>query len=40
VPKHLAVLQAVDLVLARADGRHRWYRVNGPAMQDLVRETA
>ena len=35
VSKHLGVLRAVDLVLVRADGRHRWYRVNGPALQPI-----
>ena len=41
VSKHLGVLRSVDLVRVRADGRHRWYRVNGPAIlpiQDWVRE--
>jgi DNA-binding transcriptional ArsR family regulator len=41
VSKHLAVLRDVDVVRVRADGRHRWYRVNGPALQpihDWVRE--
>ncbi len=35
VSKHLGVLRAVDLVSVRADGRHRWYRVNGPALQPI-----
>jgi DNA-binding transcriptional ArsR family regulator len=35
VSKHLAVLRAVDLVLVRVDGRHRWYRVNGAALQPI-----
>ena len=35
VSKHLAVLRAVGLVLVRADGRHRWYRVNGPALKPV-----
>src|SRR3954451_14115391 len=35
VSKHLAVLRAVDLVLVRVDGRHRWYRVNGPALKPV-----
>ena len=35
VSKHLGVLRAVGLVSARADGRHRWYRVNGPALQPI-----
>ena len=41
VSKHLGVLRSVDLVRVRADGRHRWYRVNEPALlpiQDWVRE--
>ena len=35
VSKHLAVLRQVGLVLVRKDGRHRWYRVNGPALQPI-----
>ena len=35
VSKHLGVLRAVDLVDVRADGRHRWYRVNGPALRPV-----
>ncbi|MGI9029756.1 MAG: ArsR/SmtB family transcription factor [Ilumatobacteraceae bacterium] len=35
VSKHLGVLRAVGLVFVRADGRHRWYRVNGPALQPI-----
>ncbi len=35
VSKHLGVLRAVDLVHVRADGRRRWYRVNGPALQPV-----
>jgi DNA-binding transcriptional ArsR family regulator len=35
VSKHLGVLRAVDLVSVRIDGRHRWYRVNGPALQPV-----
>jgi DNA-binding transcriptional ArsR family regulator len=35
VSKHLGVLRAVDLVLVRVDGRHRWYRVNGPALRPV-----
>jgi DNA-binding transcriptional ArsR family regulator len=35
VSKHLGVLRAVDLVSVRADGRHRWYRVNGPALKPV-----
>jgi DNA-binding transcriptional ArsR family regulator len=33
--KHLGVLRAVDLVHVRIDGRHRWYRVNGPALRPI-----
>jgi DNA-binding transcriptional ArsR family regulator len=35
VSKHLGVLRAVDLVQVRVDGRHRWYRVNGPALKPI-----
>ncbi|TSE00729.1 winged helix-turn-helix transcriptional regulator [Skermania sp. ID1734] len=35
VSKHLGVLRAVDLVLVRTDGRHRVYRVNGPALRPI-----
>ncbi|MBA3318754.1 MAG: winged helix-turn-helix transcriptional regulator [Gemmatimonadales bacterium] len=35
VSKHLGVLRAVGLVLARTDGRHRWYRVNGPGLKPI-----
>jgi DNA-binding transcriptional ArsR family regulator len=35
VSKHLGVLRAVGLVHVRVDGRHRWYRVNGPALQPI-----
>ena len=35
VSKHLGVLRAVGLVLVRNDGRHRWYRVNGPALKPI-----
>ena len=35
VSKHLGVLRSVGLVLVRADGRHRWYRVNGPALKPV-----
>jgi DNA-binding transcriptional ArsR family regulator len=35
VSKHLAVLRAVGLVLVRADGKRRWYRVNGPALKPV-----
>jgi DNA-binding transcriptional ArsR family regulator len=35
VSKHLAVLRTVGLVSVRADGRRRWYRVNGPVLQPV-----
>jgi DNA-binding transcriptional ArsR family regulator len=35
VSKHLAVLRAVELVSVRADGRRRWYRINGPAIRPV-----
>ncbi|HYD09440.1 MAG TPA: metalloregulator ArsR/SmtB family transcription factor [Acidimicrobiales bacterium] len=35
VSKHLAVLRAVGLVAVRADGRHRWYRLNGTALRSV-----
>jgi DNA-binding transcriptional ArsR family regulator len=35
VSKHLGVLRTVGLVLVRVDGRHRWYRVNGPALRPI-----
>jgi DNA-binding transcriptional ArsR family regulator len=35
VSKHLGVLRAVGLVLVRADGKRRWYRVNGPALKPI-----
>jgi DNA-binding transcriptional ArsR family regulator len=35
VSKHLGVLRAVGLVRVRAEGRHRWYRVNGPALKPI-----
>jgi DNA-binding transcriptional ArsR family regulator len=35
VSKHLGVLRAVGLVSARVDGKHRWYRVNGPALRPI-----
>jgi DNA-binding transcriptional ArsR family regulator len=35
VSKHLGVLRAVGLVLVRVDGRHHWYRVNGPKLQPI-----
>jgi DNA-binding transcriptional ArsR family regulator len=33
--KHLGVLRAVDLVRVRAEGRHRFYRINGPALRPI-----
>ena len=35
VSKHLGVLRSVDLVRVRAEGRHRWYRVNGQALEPI-----
>ena len=35
VSKHLGVLRAVGVVVVRQDGRHRWYRVNGPALKPI-----
>ena len=35
VSKHLGVLRAVGLVSVRADGRRRWYRVNGSALKPV-----
>jgi DNA-binding transcriptional ArsR family regulator len=35
VSKHLGVLRAVGLVSVRVHGRHRWYRVNGPALKPV-----
>lgn len=35
VSKHLGVLRTVGLVSVRAQGRHRWYRVNGSALQPI-----
>jgi DNA-binding transcriptional ArsR family regulator len=35
VSKHLGVLRAVDLVHVRADGKRRWYRVNGAALRPV-----
>ena len=35
VSKHLGVLRQVGLVSVRVDGRHRWYRVNGPALKPV-----
>jgi DNA-binding transcriptional ArsR family regulator len=35
VSKHLGVLRAVGLVVVRAEGRLRRYRVNGPALKPI-----
>jgi DNA-binding transcriptional ArsR family regulator len=35
VSKHLAVLRSVGLVSVRADGRHRFYRVNGSTLRPV-----
>lgn len=35
VSKHLGVLRSVGLVRVRAEGRHRWYRVNGAALRPI-----
>jgi DNA-binding transcriptional ArsR family regulator len=35
VSKHLRVLRDVDLVRARRDGRHVWYRTNAGAIRPL-----
>ena len=35
VSKHLGVLREVGLVSVRKDGRHRRYRVNGPALKPI-----
>jgi DNA-binding transcriptional ArsR family regulator len=35
VSRHLNVLRAVNLVLVRTDWRHRYYRVNGPALKPI-----
>jgi DNA-binding transcriptional ArsR family regulator len=35
VSKHLGVLRSVDLVRVRAEGRHRWYCVNGRALEPI-----
>lgn len=39
VSKHLAVLRTVGLVSVRVEGRHRWYRVNGAALQPVYEWT-
>ena len=35
VSKHLGVLRTVGLVSVRADGRRRWYRVNGAELRPI-----
>jgi DNA-binding transcriptional ArsR family regulator len=35
VSKHLRVLRATGLVIARDDGRQRLYRLNGPALKPI-----
>jgi DNA-binding transcriptional ArsR family regulator len=35
VSKHLAVLREVGIVLVRAEGRQRWYRINGPMLRPI-----
>ena len=35
VSKHLGVLREVGIVRVRADGRHRYYRIYGPALQPI-----
>lgn len=35
VSKHLGVLREVDLVVARVDGKRRWYRINGDALRPI-----
>ena len=35
VSKHLAVLRAVGVVSVRADGKRRWYRINGQALKPV-----
>nr|WP_276603000.1 metalloregulator ArsR/SmtB family transcription factor [Nannocystis pusilla] len=35
VSKHLGVLRAVGVVHVRVDGKHRWYRLNGPALKPI-----
>lgn len=36
VSKHLGVLRTVGLTTARVDGRHRWYRLHGPALKPVA----
>ena len=35
VSKHLGVLREVGIVRVRAEGRHRWYRIYGPALEPI-----
>lgn len=35
VSKHLGVLRTVGLVVVRPEGRFRYYRINGPALQPV-----
>jgi DNA-binding transcriptional ArsR family regulator len=35
VSKHLAVLREVGLVIVRADGKHRRYRIDGRALRPI-----
>jgi DNA-binding transcriptional ArsR family regulator len=35
VSKHLGVLREVGIVRVRAEGRHRYYRVYGPALKPI-----
>lgn len=35
VSKHLGVLREVGIVRVRADGRHRYYRIYGPALRPI-----
>ncbi len=35
VSKHLGVLRTVGIVIVRADGKRRWYRINGPALKPV-----
>jgi DNA-binding transcriptional ArsR family regulator len=35
VSKHLGVLREVGVVRVRVDGRHRWYRIYGPALKPV-----
>lgn len=35
VSKHLGVLRSVGVVHVRVDGKHRWYRLHGPALKPI-----